>query len=102
MSGRSLAQEAVNNAVKYSGSPRIDVCLNAPTHQLELIVRDYGKGLSADAKPGGLGLQTMRHRAQMLGGQLSVENAPGGGTRVCCVAPYYRSKPAATATEPPA
>jgi len=97
-----LAQEAINNAVKYSGSPRIDVCLNTPPHQLELIVRDYGKGLSADSKPGGLGLQTMRHRAQMLGGQLTVENAPDGGTRVRCVAPYYRSKPAATATEPSA
>ena len=63
-----LAQEAVNNAVKYSGSPRIDVWLNALPHQLELVVRDYGKGLPADEKPGGLGLQTMRHRAQMLGG----------------------------------
>ena len=97
-----LAQEAVNNAVKYSGSPRIEVCLNSRPHQLELVVRDYGKGLPTEGKPGGLGLQTMRHRAQMLGGQLTVENAPDGGTCVRCVAPYYRSKPAATATEPSA
>src|SRR5439155_1371103 len=34
-----LAQEAVNNAVKYSGSSRIDVYLKAPPHQIELIVR---------------------------------------------------------------
>src|SRR5882672_2592931 len=98
-----LTQEAVNNAVKYSGSPRIEVCLKRPPHQLELIVRDYGKGLPAEGRPDGLGLQTMRHRAQMLGGQLMVENAPDGGTRVRCVAPYYRGKTAAAkATEPSA
>lgn len=95
-----LAQEAVNNAVKYSGSPRIDVRLDARPHELELVVRDYGNGLPADGKPGGLGLQTMRHRAQMLGGRLTVENAPDGGALVRCVAPYYRNKPAsAPATE---
>lgn len=92
-----LAQEAVSNAVKYSGSPRIDISLNARAHQLELIVRDYGKGLPADGKPAGLGMQTMRQRAQELGGRLTVESAPDGGVEVRCVAPFYRNKPAAAA-----
>jgi PAS domain S-box-containing protein len=88
-----LAQEAVSNAVKYSGSPRIDIRLNAGSHQLELLVRDYGKGLPTDGKPAGLGTQTMRHRAQQLGGRLTVENAPDGGVQVRCVAPSYRTQP---------
>jgi two-component system sensor kinase FixL len=92
-----LAQEAVSNAVKYSGSPRIDIRLNARAHQLELIVRDYGKGLTADTRPAGLGTQTMRHRAQELGGWFTVENAPDGGVEVRCVAPFYRTKPSAAA-----
>jgi PAS domain S-box-containing protein len=92
-----LAQEAVHNAVKYSGSPRIDIRLDARAHQLELTVRDYGKGLPAGGKAAGLGLQTMRHRAQQVGGRLTVENAPDGGVEVRCVAPFYRRQPAATA-----
>lgn len=91
-----LAQEAVNNALKHSGTRRIDVRLDATANQLELVVRDYGKGLPETGNiRTGLGLQTMRHRAQMLGGRLTVENAPGGGARVRCVAPHYRAKSAA-------
>ena len=56
------------------------------------------KACPRKGEPGGLGLQTMRHRAQRLGGQLTVENPPDGGTRVRCVAPYYRGKPAVSAT----
>jgi PAS domain S-box-containing protein len=89
-----LAQEAVSNAVKYSGSTRIDILLDAAPYQLQLVVRDYGKGLPAGSQPG-LGMQTMQRRAQELGGQLTVENAPDGGVEVRCVAPFYRSQPAA-------
>ncbi len=92
-----LAQEAVSNAVKYSGSPRIDLRLNAGSRQLELLVRDYGKGLPAEGQPAGLGMQTMRHRAQQLGGRLTVENAPDGGVQVRCIAPFYRTKPSVAA-----
>ena len=59
-----LAQEAVNNAVKYSGSPRIDVWLNALPHQLELVVRDYGLDVTSEHSTGArldpfVGLQPM-------------------------------------------
>ena len=88
-----LAQEAVNNAVKHSGAQRIDVRLAARDNQVELTVRDNGKGLSATGCPlRGQGMQTMRHRAQMLGGRLTVENAAGGGTLVRCIAPHSCAK----------
>ena len=85
-----LAQEAVNNAIKHSGTSRIDVCLKNRAGQIELVVRDYGKGLDRDEESGdGLGLQTMGYRAQMLGAQFTLENSPEGGTLVRCVAPHY-------------
>jgi signal transduction histidine kinase len=96
-----LAQEAVSNAVKYSGARRIDISLNARAHQLELVVRDYGKGFASDSRPAGLGTQTMRQRAQELGGRLTVQNAPDGGVEVRCIAPFYRNKPAAAAHATP-
>jgi len=80
-----IAQEAVNNALRHSGTSRIDIRLAATAHRVEVSIRDHGKGLSRNPPAnGGLGLQTMKHRAQVIGGQLSVQNAADGGVLVAC------------------
>lgn len=88
-----IAQEAVNNALKHSGAARIDIRLAATTHSLEISVRDHGTGWRQNSPAsGGLGMQTMKHRANLIGGQLTAGNAPGGnGVLVCCsVARFWR------------
>jgi PAS domain S-box-containing protein len=81
-----IVQEAVQNAVKHSGSERIFIDLQNRNAQLELVIRDRGKGFDvgeASAGPGdGIGLQSMRERAELSGGMLSIESAPGKGTVV--------------------
>jgi signal transduction histidine kinase len=80
-----IAQEAVNNALKHSNATRIEVRLDRSNDTLELSVRDFGKGLTPEAPNHGLGMQTMRHRAQLIGGKLTVLNAPDGGAQIICL-----------------
>jgi two-component system sensor histidine kinase UhpB len=81
-----IVQEAVTNVVRHAEARRVDVVLRGAAERLEIEVRDDGKGLDArDAagRPGGgvhLGLPGMRERAQALGGNVTLESAPGGGT----------------------
>ncbi len=92
-----LAQEAVNNALKHSGTARIEIRLNRRPDLLELSVRDFGKGLPANAPVPGLGMQTMRQRARLIGARLTVQNVPGGGAQVVCLLPNpWASPPPAT------
>jgi signal transduction histidine kinase len=53
-------------------------------------VADDGRGFDVAAEPpdaGGLGLHTMRDRVTELGGRLTVDSAPGAGTRVLACFP---------------
>ncbi len=83
-----IAQEAVNNAVKHAEANHIEVRLTATAQCLELIVRDDGVGMpNLDNQASeGMGLQTMRYRADLIGGQIDLTSASGQGTEVqCCV-----------------
>jgi signal transduction histidine kinase len=80
-----IAQEAVANAAKHSGAREIRVELDYRPDRLTLTVSDDGKGFApVDPLPEGshLGLATMRERALRLGASLTLDSAPGRGTRV--------------------
>lgn len=79
-----IAQEAVTNAIKHSGTKKVTLRLEPPL----LVVRDEGRGFAANAISGpGRGLNIMRHRARLIDATLSIHSAPGGGTTVECVFP---------------
>jgi signal transduction histidine kinase len=84
-----VLQEALQNAVKHSGSRRFQVSLSNSSTQLELAVRDWGCGFGSDvtARKRGLGLTSMRERLKLVGGQLSIESRPGAGTTIRATAP---------------
>lgn len=96
-----IAQEAVNNALKHSGGTRIAIRLAATAQQVELSVRDNGAGLAPDTPASGLGLQTMRDRASLIGGQFVVETAAEGGVRLVCSVRRRRPIPPPVASKPP-
>jgi signal transduction histidine kinase len=89
-----IAQEALSNAVRHAHATRIAVELRGDTGGVALQVEDDGVGLPPDGASGGMGLRTMAYRAQVLGGQLTVAPAPGGGTRVACRLPRPVPSPA--------
>ena len=74
-----IAQEAMTNVVRHAGAGRCTVGLELEGSVLRLEVGDDGRGMRAGR---GVGLSSMRERAEELGGTLAVEGAPGGGTVV--------------------
>lgn len=97
-----IAQEAINNALKHSGSQRIEIQLSRTNGKIELSVRDFGAGLPSDKTATGLGMQTMRHRADTIGAHLILNNAPEGGALVTCsLHQTWSSNPPPTSAEGP-
>ena len=79
-----IAQEAVYNALKHSGTRDFAVHLCGAENHIELEVRDDGAGFDpkSTAAHQGLGLISMRERVNLIGGTFSVESSPDGGTTV--------------------
>jgi signal transduction histidine kinase len=75
-----IATEAITNAIRHSDATRCRVRITAD-RALEVEVTDNGHGWSGRLTPG-VGIQSMRERAADLGGTLTIEAAPGGGTSV--------------------
>lgn len=72
-----IFKEAINNAVKYSGSERIEVKATIQNKQLELAIKDFGKGFEQSAKARGNGLDNMKNRAKESGGTLAIDSTEG-------------------------
>jgi nitrate/nitrite-specific signal transduction histidine kinase len=79
-----IALEALNNALKHAAATALAVRIRCDGRQIELEVEDNGRGFDPQivARGGGLGLTTMRERAEALGGVLSIRSAPEAGTSV--------------------
>jgi len=85
-----IAREALNNALKHSKAPRVSVRLRFAAGGTELEVSDDGGGFdSAGDRPGGFGIPGMKERASRVGGALSIDSAPGKGTKVTVLVPGY-------------
>ena len=83
-----IAQEAVNNSLKHAAPGEIRISLQRRENRLLLEVEDDGEGMPETLPPAaGMGLQVMRHRAQLLGGSLALTAAPAGGTLMHCEVP---------------
>jgi signal transduction histidine kinase len=75
-----IAQEALTNTVRHSGASLCEVGLGFDG-ALSLTVVDNGCGIAVSSQPG-VGLQSMRTRAEELGGSFEVRSLLGQGTRV--------------------
>jgi signal transduction histidine kinase len=76
-----IVVEAVNNVQKHSGADRCTVALAREDGDLRVEVADTGSGLAPDRRRG-VGLSSMRERAEELGGTFEAGDRPGGGTVV--------------------
>jgi two-component system sensor histidine kinase UhpB len=84
-----VAQESLTNAARHSYTTRIDLTLDAAKDRITLRVRDYGRG--APELRGGNGIRGMRERALLIGADLALAPARGGGTEVTLRVPVTGS-----------
>lgn len=90
-----IAQEAMTNAHRYSKSPRIQVELTQEDDQIQLEVRDWGIGFDPQTvTKNRFGLEGIRERARILGGQVNIQSGIGQGTVVRVRFPVLEAAPA--------
>jgi signal transduction histidine kinase len=92
-----IIQEALTNVVKHAQAGRCIVRL-AAAHALEVEITDDGVGLP-DERRAGVGLLSLRERAEELGGTCVIEAPPEGGTRVMARLPLLSQAPAQVAAQ---
>jgi PAS domain S-box-containing protein len=88
-----IAQEALNNALRHARARKVTVSLARDADGVTLAVVDDGVGLvRAAGTNGGMGMRTMRARAESIGARLRIDGAAGTGTRVRCHWPAERAE----------
>lgn len=85
-----IAQEAVTNAIRHSDAEVIELSLEIVEGRVELRVADDGRGMAREPAATGMGLMTMRRRAEMIDAEFVLRASPGGGTLIRCSFPLKR------------
>ncbi len=96
-----IIQEALSNVRKHASATRVDVRIEGTPDEVTVEVADDGRGLKAQGgQQSGwprLGLQTMRERAQAIGGAFEIASRAGSGTTVTVRVPLQNGVEAADA-----
>ncbi len=77
-----IVQEALANVVRHAGATAVRVRVRQEDEGVVARVEDDGRGFRPETAEGGLGVVGMRERARHAGGRLTIESAPGEGTRI--------------------
>jgi PAS domain S-box-containing protein len=80
-----VAQEALNNVSKHSGTLNAEVFVRREGDVVRLTIRDYGEGFDTAIlrDSTGIGMGSMRERLRSVGGTLMIDSTKGMGTEVC-------------------
>ncbi len=85
-----MANEALSNAIRHANAQHVYVRAQQTGHMFTMTISDDGKGFDPTAtlnEGSGLGLRNMQQRARLLNGSVTIESAPGKGTRVIMSVP---------------
>jgi len=79
-----ILQESLTNVSRHAQAALVEVSLDRIADQIELQVRDNGRGFSPDdpRKPNSYGLLGLRERAYLLNGSLEIDSKAGVGTTI--------------------
>jgi PAS domain S-box-containing protein len=83
-----ISQEALNNIAKHSKADLVRLFMRKTEGGVELVIQDNGRGfdvkeaLSAESSGQGLGVPSMRERAELSGGSFTIESIVGKGTTI--------------------
>jgi signal transduction histidine kinase len=76
-----IVQEALTNVLRHADASEVDLSIELRGSAIEIEVTDDGQGIDPE-QPSGIGLESMRERAELLGGTFRLERGSRGGTRV--------------------
>jgi len=82
-----IAQEALANIARHSSAQHAQVLLEYGTNSVKMTVKDDGCGFDTHMPNDGVGLASMRERAEGLDGILTIESAPGQGAQISVTLP---------------
>lgn len=82
-----IVREATSNALRHSDSPTVEITAGSGSGFLILTITDRGKGFDAASVASGLGLASLRSRAEKAGGDTTLHSRPGRGTTVRVLLP---------------
>ena len=94
-----ILQEALNNIAKHSKADLVRLSLRETQGAVELIIQDTGQGFDLEetrlvkSSRKGLGLSSMRERAELSGGSFSIESSKGAGTVIRATWPIEQLSP---------
>ncbi len=80
-----IIQESVNNAIKHADADEIEIVFAYEQNRLMISIKDDGEGFDVSetlAKSQGLGLNSMRERVALIGGEMKIESTLGKGTEL--------------------
>jgi two-component system, NarL family, sensor histidine kinase LiaS len=82
-----IAQEALANIARHSSAMHADLSLEFGPEAVTLTIRDDGQGFDPHVPHDGVGLASMRERAEASGGSFALESAPGQGVQIIVTLP---------------
>ncbi len=82
-----IVREAVSNALRHSGSDRVEVSVERDTEHLIISVRDHGRGFDPAQVRRGMGLDNLSARAAAAQGGATIDSRPGEGTTIRVTVP---------------
>lgn len=94
----ALVQETVNNAIKHARAKNIGVELRENNQSIYTTIWDDGQGFNVSEvmsnyeQRGSLGMINLRERTELIGAELTIDSAPGKGTRIVIHVPKDREE----------
>jgi signal transduction histidine kinase len=82
-----IAQEALANVARHSAASHVDLALSYAAGAVTMHIADDGCGFDMGGEHAGMGLVSMRERAEALSGSLAIESEQGYGTRIAVTLP---------------
>ena len=85
-----ILKESLNNAIKYSGTDKIDIDFNNEKENFNFEIKDYGKGIDDKAKDDfSNGLRNIEMRATQIQSLFKLITAPGKGVQIAISGKLY-------------
>jgi signal transduction histidine kinase len=86
-----IIQEALSNVAWHSNADKVDIAFNFRTDFLLLTIKDNGDGFNVKQLPNsGMGLKSMKERAELIDGVLIIDSRLGQGTKIILKYPYQK------------